>query len=255
MVDEQKKPELLADKLSSTKVHNISSIFFTLFITFIVAAVVVFFVAEFTAEMENNILYGFAAAGLATVILLAITKAVANRPNPHFLFLHDQAQFMGKLRLSEKTVLFDGNNIYHFGLEHGVGAVALKTLVHELRNEGYRIVCFFDANIFYTLLENQAFINNGQRFSFSILEGVFGLKRFEIYVVPSGQQADLFIIETLSHLPISFAVTNDWFKDYQPAYDFLSKDHSWRKGVSIKNGELRLYQHKFKKPLQIYKFS
>lgn len=153
---------------------------------------------------------------------------------------------MKSLKLKDKTALFDGSNIYHFGLEHGRGAKPLAALVQGLRNDGYRIVCFFDANIYFTLQENGAFQKTGQRFSVRILQTVFGLKGHEVYVVPRRIQADRFIVESLSHLPVSFAVTNDRFRDYGAEYGFLTKDRGWRKGVCVKNGRVALDQYTFK---------
>lgn len=156
---------------------------------------------------------------------------------------------MKALKLSDKTAVFDGSNIHHFVLESGVARIALTRLIQELRADGCRVVCFFDANIYFTLIENGEFQKGNQRFSINILQRLFGLEENEIYVVPSDVQADQFIVETLSLLPISFAVTNDRFRDYEPNYDFLTNDRSWRKGVTIKDGNLLLYQHSFKHPL------
>lgn len=76
-----------------------------------------------------------------------------------------------------------------------------------------------------------------------ILRRVFDLKPNEIYVVPSGTQADKFVIESVKHLPISFAVTNDRFRDYQTQYDFLTTDNQWRKGIKLSSRKLELYQY------------
>jgi hypothetical protein len=168
----------------------------------------------------------------------------------HFLIVGDQQGFMKRLNLADKTVFIDGSNIYHFGLSNGVGPKPLALLIQQLRSEGYRVVCFFDANIYFTLLENNA-IQKNETFSSRMLQHIFGLQAAEIYVVPSGIQADRFIIESLSHLPISFAVTNDRYRDYESVYGFLAKDSQWRKGVKIHKGELQLYQHKFKTPLHV----
>jgi hypothetical protein len=169
----------------------------------------------------------------------------------HFLTNDDQQGFMSSLRLSDKTAIFDGSNIYHFGLDNGLGRKALQLLIDELRSDGYRLICFFDANIYHTLLEHGEFIKTANRFSITILQRIFGLKENEIYVVPRGNQADKFIIESLTHLPISFAVTNDRFRDYQTEYDFLTKDTNWRKGLKIQQGRLHLYKYKFKRPILI----
>lgn len=84
-----------------------------------------------------------------------------------------------------------------------------------------------------------------------MLHNIFGLEDVEIYVVPSGIQADKFIIESISLLPKSFALTNDKFRDYEAEYDFLAKDLQWRKGVWLRDRELLLYQYNFKPPLMM----
>ena len=170
--------------------------------------------------------------------------------NSHFLIHADQQGFMKSLKLADKTALFDGSNIYHLGLEYGFGAKPLAAVVQGLRTDGYRIVCFFDANIYFTLLENGAFQKTRQRFSVQILQAVFGLEACEIYVVPRAIQADRFIVESLSQLPVSFAVTNDQFRDYGAKYGFLRVDGDWRKGVEIKGGSVILKHYSLKASLR-----
>lgn len=194
-----------------------------------------------------SLLFGVVALILCALGLIAITPK--GNWKGHFLIANDQQGFMKTLKLSEKTAIFDGSNIYHFGVANGVGKKALESLVHELRSDGFRVVCFFDANIYFTLRENGEFQDSTEKFSTRILQRIFGLKETEIYIVPSGIQADRFVLESLSLLPISFAVTNDRYRDYEAKYDFLTKDFQWRKGVKISEGNLLLYQHNFKKPL------
>ena len=205
---------------------------------------------------------GFLVVGVVAMILaglLLFTKRSRNtspsspttKLSPYLLLHHDQQKFMKDLRLDQKTAVFDGNNIYHFGLDNSMGPTALWSLVNSLRSEGYRIVCFFDANIYFTLRKNSEIKNRRERFSVSILKEVFDLHPQEIYVVPKGKQADSFIIETLLLLPISFVVTNDRFRDSAIMHTYLSKDTGWRKGVEIKNSQLHLFQHKFKRALKI----
>ncbi len=76
-------------------------------------------------------------------------KVRANKQ--HFLLSNDRQGFMHDLRLDEKTAVFDGSNIYHLGHDNGLDAQPLGEIVELLRSQGYRIVCFFDANIFHTL--------------------------------------------------------------------------------------------------------
>lgn len=168
----------------------------------------------------------------------------------HFLLAGDTRGFMGTLELDAKTVLFDGSNLYHFGLAHGLGAQPVSLLAKQLRSEGYRIVCFFDANIFYTLIENGDYPAVREH-NLNGLLAVFGISAGEIYIVPSGDQADKYILSSLKHLPKSFAVTNDQFRDYAKTYGDQMKGSLWRKGVSVKGNELKLHQHKFKTPLHL----
>ncbi len=174
----------------------------------------------------------------------------ATRPRTHSLLANDRQGFMRDLRLDAKTVIFDGSNIYHFGRDNGLDAIPLGMLAHQLRTEGYRIVCFFDANIFYTLNEHGAFPDD-QQHSLAMLDDIFGLRKDEIYIVPSGAQADKYILESLKHLPVSFAVTNDQFRDYAKKYPTVMKGNQWRKGVVISKNEIKLLQHRFQNPIRL----
>jgi hypothetical protein len=167
----------------------------------------------------------------------------------HSLLANDKQGFMKNMRLDAKTAVFDGSNVYHFGNDHGLDAQPLGMLAHRLRDEGYRIVCFFDANIYHRLHEHGAFPKSTNH-SVKVLNDIFGLAPNEIYIVPSGVQADVYILNTLKHLPISFAVTNDQFRDYAAKYPDVMKGQ-WRKGVNIQKGEIRLSQHKLKVPIRI----
>ena len=171
-----------------------------------------------------------------------------NSRDLHPLLKNDQLGFMANLRLSVKTVIIDGSNIYHFGHKYGMPTRPLAMIANQLRDEGYRIVCFFDANIFYTLIELGIFPRN-QSHTYTLLGSVFELNENEIYVVPGGVQADQYILDSLKFLPVSFAITNDRFRDYVDRYPSVMTDNQWRKGVVFSNGEIHLHQHKFQKPL------
>jgi len=201
------------------------------------------------AFATSNPFIGMGTALLCAAILSLLKRNL--RGPEHFLVRFDRQGIISELKLSQKTVVFDGSNIYHFGLDHKIDALPLGALVSALRSEGYRIVCFFDANIYFTLRENGAFKRGNSRFSIRIIQKIFELEENEIYVVPKGVQADKFIVETLSHLPISFAVTNDRFRDYEDVYPFLTEDNQWRKGVKIQGRQLKLFQHKFRIPLMV----
>ena len=180
------------------------------------------------------------------LILLAVLVSIwwlvkrgVHANKQHFLLINDRQGFMHRLRLDEKTAVFDGSNIYHLGHDNGLDAQPLGDVAHLLRARGYRVVCFFDANIFFTLGEHGAF-GSDKRHSLAMLGDIFGLEEDEIYVVPSGVQADRYILECLKHMPISFAVTNDRFRDYADQYSTVMGDALWRKGVVISGGVVRL---------------
>ena len=174
----------------------------------------------------------------------------ATRFKVHSLLANDRQGFMRDLRLDAKTVIFDGSNIYHFGHDNELDAQLLGAIAHQLRAEGYRIVCFFDANIFHRLVEHGAFPSD-QRHSMAMLDDIFGLRLNEIYVVPKGVQADKYVLDSLKHLPISFAVTNDQYRDYAKKYPTVMKGNQWRKGVVISKGEIKLLQHRFQSPIRL----
>ena len=176
-------------------------------------------------------------------------QKVMNSPPIHSLLAHDRQGFMRDLKLDAKTAVFDGSNIYHFGHDNGVDAQPLGLLAQQLRIEGYRIVCFFDANIFYTLQGHGAFTTDTTH-SLDVLTDIFGLYPHEIYIVPSGTDADLYVLNTLKHLPISFAITNDQYRDYSKRFGDVMKGQ-WRKGTIISKGEVKLLQHKLEAPLRI----
>ncbi len=207
-------------------------------------------------EMNGDIILALVAA-LITVWLFVYRKLKANkhykkatRPKMHSLLANDRQGFMRDLRLDAKTAIFDGSNIYHFGHDNDLNAQPLGAIAHQLRIEGYRIVCFFDANIFYTLMEHGA-IPKGQQHSVAMLEDIFGLKTDEIYVVPSGAQADKYVLDSLKHLPISFAVSNDKFRDYAKRYPTVMKGNQWRKGVVVSKNEIKLLQHSLQNPIRL----
>jgi hypothetical protein len=183
----------------------------------------------------------------ALIVFWLFVNGRARGNEQHFLLKNDRQGFMSELRLDEKTAVLDGSNIYHLGHDNGSDAQPLGQIADLLRSQRYRIVCFFDANIFHTLGEHGAF-RSGTRHSLAMLENIFGLKEDEIYVVPSGVQADKYILECLKCMPISFAVTNDKFRDYAKQYPTVMKDNLWRKGVAISDGEIKLLQHRLQDP-------
>ena len=183
----------------------------------------------------------------ALLIILFLVSRVFRVNKQHFLLINDRQGFMHGLRLDEKTAVIDGSNIYHLGRENGLDSQPLGEIAHLLRSRGYRIVCFFDANIFHILCEHGAF-RRDERHSLAMLNDIFGLNEDEIYVVPSGVQADKFILECLKYMPISFAVTNDRFRDYASQYPTVMQDNLWRKGVVISGNEVKLLRHRLQDP-------
>lgn len=185
------------------------------------------------------------------LILKRLGRAsAASQSADHMLLADDRVGFMKSLRLDAKTAVFDGSNIYHFGHSHDVDVLPLGGLVHQLRDEGYRIVCFFDANIFYTLTDHGGMDRN-QRHHPDALSDIFGLKGNEIFVVPSGEPADKYVLSLLKHMPISFAISNDQFRDYGKMYGDVMKGNQWRKGVTISKGQVKLLQHRLKSPVRL----
>ncbi len=198
-------------------------------------------------EMDRNIMLVLVVA-LIVLWVFSYSRHCSTKPRVHPLLANDRQGFMRDLRLDAKTVIFDGSNIYHFGRDSGLDAQPLGEIAHQLRAEGYRIVCFFDANIFYTLSEHGAFPSD-EKHSLAMLEDIFGLGVDEIYVVPSGVQADKYVLDSLNHLPISFAVTNDQYRDYAKKYPTVMKDNQWRKGVVISKNKIKLTGHRFQEPV------
>ncbi|WGI22955.1 hypothetical protein [Amylibacter sp. IMCC11727] len=166
----------------------------------------------------------------------------------HFLLAGDRQGVMVDLSLRERTAVIDGSNIYHFGHQNQLDAQVLGMIADQLRAQKFRIVCFFDASIFYTLSEHGAFLDR-EPHSWDLLCDIFGLNQHEIYVVPSGVQADKFILSCLRHLPKAVAVTNDQFRDYTKTYSDVMKGDEWRKGIFISKNEIKMHKHRFKEPL------
>jgi hypothetical protein len=183
-------------------------------------------------------------------ILWQLAERKRSTTTSHGLLRYDRQGFMRDLRLDAKTAIIDGSNIYHFGHEKKIDAQPLGMLAHALREDGYRIVCFFDANIYFTLIEHGAF-SARTRHEAGLLIDIFGLRADEIYIVPSGVQADAFILESLHQLPISFAVTNDLYRDYAQKYPDVMQSKHWRKGVVLTKNEVKLRQYSFAHALRI----
>ena len=206
---------------------------------------------------EPSVAFGFGPLLLVTLwLFVTLAKETVPRlrkptkPPLHPLLKGDRQGFMRMLRLDAKTVIIDGSNIYHFGLSHDLGTQPLALVARQLRAEGYRVVCFFDANIFYRL-EEHGIVAKGQRHLQSTLESLFGLRRDEIYVVPSGVDADEYILMSLKHLPLSFALTNDRYRDYAKRFAEVMKGNLWRKGLILSKDEIKILQHRLQAPIRL----
>jgi len=185
----------------------------------------------------------------ALIIIRAVALLTAPRGTAHFLLTGDDAGFMAALRLDQKTTVLDGSNLYHFGVDNDLSGHVIGRTTAQLRREGYRVVCFFDANIFYRLMEFGDF-DGHKRHDRAVLLRLFDLNTDEVYVVPSGEQADRYILSTLKHLPMSFAISNDRFRDYGQQYASVMKGDQWRKGVRIDGNELKLNGFRFATPVR-----
>ena len=144
------------------------------------------------------------------------------------------------------TVVIDGSNLYHFGAEQCRQRTGIRhayqpllSLAAAFRDNGYRIVCFFDANIFHTI-EDLGDMPENIRHDEAILQKLFYLQPDEIFQVPSGVQADDHILEYVSRHPKAFILSNDRFRQYRDRYPFMQQDPSWRKSVGLTDGYLTL---------------
>jgi len=172
----------------------------------------------FVADIKiAGIALGLGAIWVALVLWGRSRRAGTIGPKTHFLLADDTQAIMAGLRRVAKTAVIDGNNLYHFGLTEDLGAAVLRRVAGQLRIDGCRVICFFDANIFYSLIENGDYPHD-QRHDKGRLCRLFDIDLNELYIVPSGVQADRYILSTLRHMPISFAVTNDRFRDYAKSY-------------------------------------
>lgn len=218
----------------------------------LVGAVVLWIIAGLWGQHPNALLIAGVGATLAALVFALWSSRLSEEPaqEPHFLLANDRQGFMADLLLDTKTAVFDGSNIYHFGQQNGLDVQPIGLLAAQLRAENCRVVCFFDANIYYTLCEHGVTTKRA-RHEPAVLEEVFGLQSHEIYVVPSGVQADRFVLTTLRHLPQAFAVTNDKFRDYAKQYAQVMKGDQWRKGVMISKNEIKMHKHRFKTPVYL----
>lgn len=198
----------------------------------------------------TGVLMGLAVFWLLLNRTTTTARARHLRGLQHALLADDHQGFMAGLALDRKTVIVDGSNIYHFGHDNGFGVRPLRLLASQLRDEGYRVVCFFDANIHYTLRKHKA-VPRRVKHSIIELSELFGLRHDEIFVVRSGVQADTYILECLTYLPVSFALTNDRYRDYENRFPSVMRSTHWRKGVITVGNELKLRDYSFKSPVYL----
>ncbi len=104
-----------------------------------------------------------------------------------------------------QAVLIDGSNVMHWE-DNTPRLGPLQQVVQNLSVLGLKPGVVFDANAGYKL--------QGRYLDEQELAGLLGLPKDQIFVVPSGSQADPYLLETARMLQAQI-VTNDRFRDWQ----------------------------------------
>lgn len=112
-----------------------------------------------------------------------------------------------KYQLSGKAILVDGSNIMHWGGDASV--LVLIRIIQELVRCGYDPLVYFDANIGYKLYNR--FVSATE------LATAMNLPIEQVFVAPSGKQADGFLIMHAISDDLQI-VTNDRFRDWKGKY-------------------------------------
>lgn len=112
-----------------------------------------------------------------------------------------------KYQRSGRTILVDGSNVMHWGGDASV--LVLIRVVQELVRCGYDPLVYFDANIGYKLYNRFA--------STAELAEAMNLPIEQVFVAPSGEQADGFLIIHAIGDGLQI-VTNDRFRDWKGKY-------------------------------------
>ncbi|MDZ4088688.1 MAG: hypothetical protein U1E69_18000 [Tabrizicola sp.] len=111
------------------------------------------------------------------------------------------------------NVLIDGSNVMHW-LDNTPQLAPLLQVVHDLSRRGLKPGIVFDANVGYKLMGK--FMGEGD------LSRLLSLPRDQILVVPKGQRADPFLLETARDLKARI-VTNDRFRDWVDRYPDVAR--------------------------------
>jgi hypothetical protein len=114
---------------------------------------------------------------------------------------------------SRQIVLIDGSNVIHW-LDNTPQLAPLRQVVHDLARRGYKPGVVFDANIGYKL--------TGKFMGERDLSRMLSLPKDQILVVPKGQQADPFLLETARDLKAPI-VTNDRYRDWVERYPDVAR--------------------------------
>lgn len=112
-----------------------------------------------------------------------------------------------------QTVLIDGSNVIYW-LDNTPQLAPLLQVVHDLSRRGMRPGVVFDANIGYKL--------TGKFMGERDLSRMLSLPRDQILVVPKGQQADPFLLESARDLKAPI-VTNDRYRDWIDRYPDVAR--------------------------------
>ncbi|MDP3195968.1 hypothetical protein [Tabrizicola sp.] len=112
-----------------------------------------------------------------------------------------------------QTVLIDGSKVIYW-LDNTPQLAPLLQVVHDLSRRGLKPGVVFDANVGYKLM--------GKFMGERDLSRLLSLPRDQILVVPKGQQADPFLLETARDLKARI-VTNDRFRDWADRYPDVAR--------------------------------
>lgn len=112
-----------------------------------------------------------------------------------------------------QTVLVDGSNVIYW-LDNTPQLAPLLQVVRDLQKRGLKPGVVFDANVGYKL--------TGSFMGERDLSRILSLPRDQILVVPKGQQADPFLLETARDLKARI-VTNDRYRDWTDRYPDVAR--------------------------------
>ena len=140
---------------------------------------------------------------------------------------------------ARQIILIDGSNVIYWQ-DNSPQFAPLKQVVHDLSRRGFKPGVVFDANVGYKLA--------GKFMGDRELSRMLSLPKDQILVVPKGQQADPFLLETARDLRARI-VTNDRYRDWVERYPDVAKPENlvrgemrdgrvWLQGLAAKEGAL-----------------